>query len=165
MMTSPIATRSRAVVSLDTPVLLFNKEQNTSGTGASHLLCMCKPLFSVAHISTGNRFHLEMEMEQTGVMDKIQVDFWRCNMETNGPHHSSVILLPSFWPTNLYLCVIAKSVRENGVVSVYNRQYDHPIGKHKTINQVHFLFEMNLGSLEELLNNSGDLSSTFGGGR
>jgi hypothetical protein len=165
MMTSPIATRNRAVVSLDTPVLLFDEEETTSGTDALHLLHMRKPLFPVAHISTGNRFLFDHGMEETGVMDKVQVDFWRCDVETNGPHHSSVILLPSFWPTNLCLCVIAKSVRENGVVSVYNRQYDHSIGKHKTINQVHFLFEMNLVALKEYLNNSGDLNSAFGGTR
>jgi hypothetical protein len=59
-------------------------------------------LFEVSHLSTGVRREVENE---EGMMDTINVDFWMHQSETNGPHHSVEIVLPSSWSANLFLCV------------------------------------------------------------
>mmetsp|Transcript_13629 Transcript_13629/g.17757 ORF Transcript_13629/g.17757 Transcript_13629/m.17757 type:complete len:123 (+) Transcript_13629:223-591(+) len=118
MSSSPITTRNRAVVVLDTPTSLFDVEANMGVLDGSRL-CLRKPLFAVAHISTGDRVQVDSETESGG-MYRITVNVWRFEAETNGlPHGSDVLLLPSSWPTNLFLYIVGKSVRENGVVRDY----------------------------------------------
>jgi hypothetical protein len=157
-MTSPIPTRSRAALRLMPPRPLFC---DGKGVKASQWfdLATRKSYMSVGHISTGARRPL-------GVVefDVVGVDFWQEDSDVNGPHFSCEVVAPSHWPSNLLLCVAARSIRMNGVISLHSTRLESQLPNFQfTMNDVHFLFSMRMDELNALLNATADQNIAFGG--
>lgn len=155
-MTSPIPTRSRAVLHLSPGCSLFSDPQEFAAT-QSRGLVKRKPLFRADFISTGPRRSLVGEDE----IDLVRIDFWDEGSSLNGPHYSREVIVSSRWPSNLLLDVCARSIRTNGIVSIHSTRLNN--NYQYTINEVHVLFSMEKDELEELLNESADLHRAYGG--
>jgi hypothetical protein len=156
-MSSPIPTRSRAVLVLPRAVSLFdNANANESR------LHIRRSLFQVKHISTGPRRPHPLNQD----LDSLVLDFWEDEAMTNGPHHSTHVIVPSSWPSNLFLCALARSIRECEVVSVLQTRMGHLPNQFEvtTINNVHLLFDMDeAATIESYLDGTGDLNWANGG--
>ena len=138
---------------LGDPVCLFDSDDQV-------VLGLRTSLFKVSHISTGIRSPLN------GVegIDTINVDFWMHESASNGPHHSVEIVVPSTWTANLLLCVTKRSVKNSKVISILQTSINGMLNeKMKSINEIHHLFDMDLGSVEQLLINTADLNHAAGG--
>jgi hypothetical protein len=119
------------------------------------------PLFVATHLSTGPRRDLGQ-----ADMDMIVVDFWDESAETNGPHHSAEVIIPSHWPPNLLLSAAARSIRNRRVISIYRTHFDHKLtSPQATLNEVQYLFSLERSAVEALLNQSADLYRAKGGRR
>lgn len=156
-MSSPIPTRHRAVIPVVPPVFLFAGQLPVGPEGR---LYRREPLFIVAFVSTGRRHCFN----QAANIDSVVLDFWEDNPSCNGPHHSVEVIIPTHWPCNLFLCALAKSIRESNVISVHSTQlFGRLSDEANTINSVHHLFSLPQESLKEMLHSTADLGRAFGG--